>query len=88
MKKLNIAQSKNRFDYVAYDNEAKNQQAYFKEIFVNLCEKTVETLQQGRSLDLAVTALEEAYMWIGKAIRDDQIIRNGATELEEDRSNS
>jgi len=88
MKKLNIAQSKNRFDYVAYDTEAQNQQAYFKEKFVSLCEKTEETLQQGRSLALAITALEEAYMWIGKAIRDDQIIRNEATKLQEERSGS
>jgi hypothetical protein len=31
------------------------------------------------------TKLEEAYMWIGKAVRDDQIERNGSAELLEER---
>jgi len=36
-----------------------------------------------RAKALAITKLEEVYMWIGKAIRDDQIKRNGSAELQE-----
>jgi hypothetical protein len=87
MRKLNIAQSKNRFDYVAYDNLSKEIQGDFKQDFMGL-ERRIENLIDGRSRELAVTALEEAYMWVGKAIRDDQIIRNGAVKLQEERSDS
>jgi len=38
-----------------------------------------------RAKALAITKLEEVYMWIGKAIRDDQIKRNGSAELQEER---
>jgi hypothetical protein len=34
---------------------------------------------------VVLTKLEEAYMWIGKAIRDEQIERNSKAELQESR---
>jgi hypothetical protein len=34
-----------------------------------------------------MTKLEEAYMWTGKAIRDDQIARNSMTEHVAERTN-
>lgn len=75
----------NRFDYVKYDEKATDDQASFKAIFTAL-EKTVnEYLKSPRAKALVLTKLEEAYMWIGKAIRDDQIERNGQAELEEGR---
>lgn len=77
----------NRFDFVAYDEMAKDQQAITKQLFVNL-ETVILSLAPGRSQSLALTALEESYMWVGKAIRDQQIERNHATILEEQRSNS
>lgn len=40
-----------------------------------------------RDTEKQVQLLEEAYMWVGKAIRDDQIKRNGAAELQEGRNN-
>ena len=45
-------------------------------------------LKSPRTVALALTKLEECYMWIGKAIRDDQIERNGSAELQEERTNS
>lgn len=45
----------------------------------------IESLPPGRAKALAVTKLEECYMWIGKAIRDEQIARNGSAELMEER---
>ncbi len=78
----------NRFDYVAYDRGATELQNDFKAVFMNL-EKTIENvLPPGRAASLALTSLEECYMWIGKAIRDDQIMRNGSAPLQEGRTDS
>lgn len=76
-----------RFDYVKYDEVAINEQAFMKDQ-VEFMERRIETLKSPRAKALALTKLEECYMWIGKAIRDDQIARNNTTELQEERSNS
>lgn len=77
-----------RFDYVRYDEKASYDQCTFKACAEHL-EKVIESeLKPGRAKALALTALEECYMWIGKAIRDDQIARNGSSELQEERTNS
>ncbi len=39
----------------------------------------------GPDIEQALADIEEAYMWCGKAIRDDQIARNGTAELQENR---
>ena len=72
----------NRFDYVKYDEQAQKQQECFKQKFQDL-EKIAEGLKPGRAQSLVLTKLEEAYMWVGKAIRDDQIARNGGAPLQE-----
>jgi hypothetical protein len=77
----------NRFDNVAYDELAKELQANFKTVF-SAAAQAVEELGPNRPTSLALTSLEEAYMWVGKAIRDNQIERNGTTDLGEGRSNS
>jgi hypothetical protein len=75
-----------RFDYVAYDDKAREKQAEAKEAFTKL-DHWVEThLDNGRAKSLVFTKLEEAYMWIGKAIRDEQVMQRTA-ELQEGRSN-
>lgn len=74
----------NRFDYVKYDAQAEVKQKLFKALFQNL-ENCVLELKVTRAQALALTALEVAYMWIGKALRDDQIKRNGKAELMEGR---
>lgn len=77
-----------RFDYVKYDDVAMDAQAILKNKFVEL-EKLIESkLVSPRAKALAMTKLEECYMWVGKAIRDDQITRNGYAELQEERINS
>lgn len=75
-----------RFDYVKYDERAIGQQGRFKKDFENL-HTAVDELSNGRAKSLVSTKLEEAYMWIGKAIRDEQITRNGSAELQEERKN-
>lgn len=65
-----------RFAYVKYDEETAQRQAEFKKEFESL-EKQVEgVLSNGRAKSLVLTKLEEAYMWVGKALRDDCIFRN------------
>lgn len=64
--------------------------------------RLVGLMEPGRAKDLAVskigklfsnsdvvmTAMEEGYMWIGKAIRDEQFARTGNAPLQEERSDS
>ena len=77
----------NRFDYVKYDEIAVDRQAMFKTVFMNLETVVNSALKSPRAKALVLTKLEEAYMWIGKAIRDDQIERNGSASLQEERGN-
>lgn len=76
-----------RFDYVKYDAAAQNLQQDFKLRFEELEAKVVADLKSGRAYSLVLTKLEEAYMWIGKAIRDEQIARNGCAEEQPERNN-
>lgn len=69
------------FSYVKYDEEHQAMQAQFKAAFESL-ERMVMTLAAGRPRSLVLTKLEEAYMWIGKAIRDDQIAKGGSAAEE------
>ena len=78
----------NRFDYVKYDAKATADQAAFKTEFQKLEGMADTLLKSPRAKALVQTKLEEAYMWVGKAIRDDQVTRNGGADLEEARSAS
>ncbi len=71
-----------RFDYVGYDNIASTKQAYFK-MEISRLETAIEEHKPGRAKSLALTALEECFMWIGKMIRDEQIERTMNTPLGE-----
>jgi hypothetical protein len=77
-----------RFDYVAYDSHASELQAAFKGNLQSIEGFIEVSLKSPRAKALAITKLEECYMWIGKAIRDDQLARNGSAPLQESRSNS
>lgn len=75
----------NRFDYVKYDDKSQRDQDHAKLLCDNVRAAIETNCQPGRAASLALTKLEECYMWIGKAIRDDQIKRNGSAELQEER---
>lgn len=77
----------NRFDYVKYDYQSQKLQDQLKNNMQTIL-RMMYVLPEGRARSLAFTALEEAYMWMGKAIRDDQIARNGKAELQEERCDS
>jgi hypothetical protein len=63
-----------RFSYVKYDEESQKVQETLKSAF-EMVEHLVSGLPSSREKALCITALEEAYMWTGKAIRDHQIAR-------------
>lgn len=69
-----------RFDYVKYDEVAQVKSAGFKEKFQQI-EELISGLMPGnygRPVNNALTALEEAFMWCGKAIRDEQVANRPA----------
>lgn len=78
-----------RFDYVRYDDDAATAQKAFKQKFEELesMVSTAFTASAGRPSALILTKLEEAYMWVGKAIRDQQIARGGDKADQPHRSN-
>ena len=77
-----------RFDYVKYDEKATNIQLAFKAKVSEVEDCIEKNCESPRAKALALTKLEEMYMWIGKAIRDDQIARNGSAPLQEERCDS
>lgn len=78
----------NRYDYVKYDDKAIKDQADFKQMFIDLEIKVDNQLSSPHARSLVHTKLEEAYMWVGKAIRDDQQKRTGHVPLQEERVDS
>jgi hypothetical protein len=75
------------FSYVQYDNKAKADQEELKAMFEAVEDFVVKHLNNGRAKSLVMTKLEEAYMWTGKSIRDDQIARNVNTAHVAERTN-
>lgn len=69
-----------RFSYVKYDEKSIAMQEELKRYFENIEGFAEKYLTPSRERSLLMTALEEAYMWTGKAIRDDQISRGSQTE--------
>lgn len=69
-----------RFDYVRYDDKSISQQEVFKAACVRLEQEIDARLEPGRCKSLALTKLEEVYMWIGKSLRDEQIAREGTQD--------
>lgn len=74
-----------RFSYVKYDAQAQIQQEAFKEAFEKI-EVMAADLKEGRAKSLVMTYLEIAYMWTGKALRDEQIVRDPSTAHAPERS--
>lgn len=69
-----------RFSYIRYDETSAAIQQLLKEKFEEI-EAALNVLSDGRAKSLCLTSLEEAYMWTGKAIRDDQIARERAVSM-------
>ncbi len=73
-----------RFDYIKYDDQSVRQQNIAKRMVEELeefIEKIHPTPKTSRAKALAITQLEQVYMWIGKAIRDEQLtLRSGVVD--------
>lgn len=82
---------KKRFSYVKYSPTVTLLSEGFKTKFEEL-ESMIDALpvanaDVGRARSLAYTKIEEAFMWIGKALRDQQIATDGAVEHQPARGN-
>lgn len=71
-----------RFDYIKFNEESTHTQNQFKVEFEIIEGMINASLGSARDKELALTKLEEAYMWIGKAIKNDQISCQMAKEME------
>ncbi len=67
-----------RFDYVRYDKDAIEKSERIKSMFEALEQEINLSLPDSRPKSLCITELEKAYMWIGKALRDETLKRNPA----------
>lgn len=68
------------FDHLKFDDVADRKLKIFKMQFEEIANAVLDTLPAGRAQSLALNKLEEAYMWVGKSIRDDQFDRMFADE--------
>ena len=64
-----------RFKNVQYDTVNKTRQFTFMELCRRLETEIDREIPTNRSRSIALTKLEECAMWIGKALRDDQLER-------------
>lgn len=62
------------YDYVAYDEIAAAKSKAIRQPLEGIRE-AIGALPDSREKSLALTKLEEAFMWVGKAIRDEQLKR-------------
>lgn len=77
---------KTRFSYIRYDESSTKQSEEAKDLCEQM-ESFINSLGAGRPQSLALTSLEETFMWIGKAIRDNQLQRDSQTEHIAERTN-
>lgn len=64
-----------RFDYVHFDKSSDDSSQGSKALSKALESFIEENLENSREKSLALTKLEECFMWIGKAIKIDQLKR-------------
>lgn len=75
------------YSYVKYTPQSAKKQEEFKEAFERLELLANAHLSPGRAKSLFATHLEIAYMWIGKAIRDEQLSSGTQTAHVPERTN-
>ena len=76
-------QAQTRFSYVKYDDVRTAAQQDFKNEFERLERLVEKHLKPDRAQELCLTALEVAYMWTGKQLRDQQIEADGGKVVEQ-----
>ena len=68
----------NRFRYVDYDGPSAATSGKIRKLMA-VVEHAIMELPESRPRSLALTKLEESFMWVGKAIRDTQDERDAET---------
>lgn len=63
------------FDYVKYDEKSQYLSDSLKSQVLCIS-AMINALPQSREKSLAMTKLEESFMWMGKAIRNEQVSKN------------
>lgn len=63
-----------RFDYVTWDERAQNLSDSVKSQCMCI-EAMINAMTDSREKSMAITKLEETFMWVGKAIRSDLLKR-------------
>ena len=58
-----------RFDSVAYDKDSNYISSLIKDKCLDLEKLYLDGLPEGRERSIALTKLEESFMWVGKALR-------------------
>lgn len=66
-----------RFDAVQFDESSKEKYALLTHEYCKLERIVNDLLEDGRARSVVMTKLEESFMWVGKAIRNDQWKREG-----------
>jgi hypothetical protein len=61
------------FDYVEFNPHIDLMQQDIKQVCICLEREIFENLKPSRERSIALTKLEELFMWIGKACRHDQL---------------
>ena len=80
-----------RFDYVKYDKNTTEISEGFKEMYSLLVDAINEldvTPNAQREKALAITKIEESFMWIGEMLRNNQIFLNGNADHLPERNDS
>lgn len=72
-----------RFDYVKFDDASTKKCEGFKTAMSAIEHCIEKELKPGRAKSLALTGLEESFMWVGKAIRDEQVSKNESVHVPE-----
>lgn len=70
-----------RFDYVRYDEETQKTSMYIRDQILEV-EKSILELGQSREASLAITKLEECYMWIGKHLKNKVLEKDASVDNE------
>lgn len=68
-----------RFSHVTFDEQSNALRQKLRDLFESI-EHLVTLMPNTRASQLALTKLEEAYMWAGKGVRDGQIARTGTID--------
>ncbi len=68
------------FDYERLDDESMQIVSDMRNLCQDLAELIEASTKMGRERALALTKLEEAFMWMGKAVRNDYLARQPKPE--------